>query len=605
MIKLHTDLMALLDWTKRYPRMRALWCGFLSALFLIVAFPPVGVWWMAFFIPVPLMVVACEPVIRLNRAGLYAAMGMLPAWIWTHQWVFSVSKIGAPFLIVYLGAYVWLFVWAGGRINTRFGKAWAVLPLVWVGVEFLRGAVMFTGYPWYFSAHPLIDSPWVVLPGAAGVGGVYLVGFFGAAVGWLGWKIVCGDLVVRRGVWLVGVFLVWAGVGVLGVWDGGDDGERRVVNVGIVQPNVPQDNRMDWTDRQRVLDWLTLRELTLGSAGDSEMTPELIVWPEGFVPGWTFDPISLERERAFGLSWNMNPRYVGDATGLVGMSGAIPATMVVDQLLEMQKALGIPMVVGSVAFENLVIVRNDEDWVFYDNDGMYNSAFVVDGGEISPVWYNKMHLTPFGEVMPVISRWDWLEERVLGLGATGMDFLLSAGEEPVVLDVESASGTIRVATPICFEATVSGVCRDLVFQSGKRRADLLVNMTNDGWFGNSDGARRTHMLLARWRCVELNTPMIRSANTGVSCVIDRRGRVVEDRLTRVDPEDPLSGYLNASVEIGAAGGAGGSFGGVTVYGRVGDVFGWMALIVSGAGFLLSFLVEFWQKRSEPGCKADG
>lgn len=73
-----------------------------------------------------------------------------------------------------------------------------------------------------------------------------------------------------------------------------------------------------------------------------------------------------------------------------------------------------------------------------------------------------------------------------------------------------------------------GVCRSLVYNGDERRADVLVNLTNDGWFGKSDLGRHAHALHARWRAAELGTPLVRAANTGVSVAYDSRGR-------RVDP----------------------------------------------------------------------
>ncbi|MFK7758475.1 MAG: apolipoprotein N-acyltransferase [Phycisphaerales bacterium] len=594
---------ALLSLLQRFGRMRALLCGVLSAIFLIFSFPPFaegGWWWLSLLIPLPLMALAADPVIRPSRAAFFAGLGTLPAWLWTHHWMWGVSEFGTPFLMIYLMVFPALFVWAGHRIISRFGRPWFLLPVVWIGVEFLRGHAAFTGYAWYLSVQPLIESPGQILAGPAaygGASGMYFVGLLAATLGYQILRILYLDRVVARGFIVVGLGSLWIGIGLSALGLGARGGvepesstrETRSIVVGVVQPNVPQDNRMDWTDRQRYLDWTILRELTVGSARDPEQIPDVIVWPEGFVPGWTFDPISLEHERSNALTWSMVPRYAGDAVGLTGVPERMPATRVVDELLVMQRILNIPMVVGSVAFENLQIERDDNDWVMYTNDGMYNSAFVVSDGKISDSWYNKMHLTPFGEVMPVISRWAWLEQKLLGLGATGMEFVLSAGDQPVVLEVPFNDGqSIKIGTPICFEATVPGVCRSLVFDGATRKADLLVNLTNDGWFGGSETARRSHLLIARWRCVELSTPMVRSANTGVSSVIDHRGGIVKDRLDRVDPDDPASGYLNARVELGS----GGTNLLIDWFGRL---FGWGVL-----GFcMIATIMTFLQKRSEP------
>lgn len=587
----------MLQWTTRFGRLRALFCGLLFALCVIFSFPPfaeMGMWWLALLTPLPLLLVANDPVIRPSRAAVLVGLGTLPAWLWTHWWMWDVTVMGTPFLMLYLMAYPAIFVWAGNRVVNRFGHAWIVLPVVYVAVDYLRAHAAFSGYPWYLGVQPLIESPKQVLAGPAAIGGnagMYLVGLFSAVFIWQIMKAASGERLVRHSLNAVGVLVLWMGLGVLGLRWGNEEADR--INVGIVQLNVPQDNRMQWTDRQRYYDWTTLRDLTIASSRDEFVTPDVIVWPEGFVPGWTFDPISLQHERDFGLTWSMIPRTVDDAPELWGMPDRIPATSVVDELLVMQKGIDIPMIVGSVAFENLQIVRDNDDWVQYTNDGMFNSAFLVDGGEIGSTWYNKMHLTPFGEVMPVISNWEWLEQSLLGLGATGMEFILSAGVEPTVLEVSLEGKQVSVGTPICFEATVPGVCRSLVFDGPDRRAQLLVNITNDGWFGQSDVARRSHMLIARWRCVELQTPMIRSANTGVSCVIGRDGVVVEDQLSMVDPNDELIGYLNAGVELGS----GRAFPGSGVFGAA---FGWILLGMSGAGLILTFV----QKRSEQSAGTD-
>ncbi len=598
MIRFHTDLIALLQWTHAFPRVRALSCGFLSAIFLILSFPffdSNGLWWFALLTPLPLLSLTQTPVIRPSRAAFFAGLGTLPAWLWAHQWMWNVSEFGTPILMLYLMVYPALFVWIGSRVQKRWGRGWLTLPVVWIGIEYLKGHAAFTGYPWYLSMQPLIDSPGQILAAPAvfaGVSGMYFVGLISTLSSWMLLRVMLGDQIKRN--LLGGGMLVvcWIGLGAFSLTLGNRSEPGDQVTVGIIQPNVPQDNRMSWTDRQRYVDWLMLRQLTEASSIDP-LRPDLIIWPEGFVPGWTFDPISLEHERDYGFTWNLSPKSPSDAPGDFGLPERVPATTIVDQLLLMQSQLEVPMIVGSVAYENLDIQRTDENWVLYKNDGMYNSAFVVQSGQVEERWYNKMHLTPFGEVMPIISNWEWLEQQLLSLGATGMEFILSPGDEATVLEVHTETGTIRAGVPICFEATVPGVCRKLVFADGKRRADLLVNITNDGWFGDWDPSRRSHMLIARWRCIELATPMIRSANSGVSCVIDRKGGIVQEDLTRSDRNDPRSGYLNARVELGSSAPIPGS-------GLIGTLFGWGMLGMT----LLGLVSTFSQKRSEPDQGAD-
>ena len=253
----------------------------------------------------------------------------------------------------------------------------------------------------------------------------------------------------------------------------------------------------------------------------------------------------------------------------------------------LQEDIGIPMVVGGPGYDGLDIMKDDEGFFEYDEyEGKYNSVFVLARGRVDGRRYDKMHLTPFGEVMPVISRSDRLESMLLSLGAQGMAFNLSAGRSPTTLRVPSDgdAGPIEIATPICFEATIARVCRRLVFDDGARRAGLMANLTNDGWFAWSDAGRRTHMLTARWRCVELNTPMVRAANTGISSVIDANGRVVRDAVTPVLDDQQDAGYINAAVKLGT---------GSTLYASIGNAVGWVALAATGAGIVISL---FWPSR---------
>ncbi len=569
----------------------ALIAGLLSALFLILAFPPFSFWGCAFLIPFPLFIIARSQKLSPSSAAFWAALGTTPGWVWTHLWVADISTGGLIPLVIQLSIYTFLFVWIARHVVDRLGHEVFVLPIVWVGIEFFRGSIFWSGYPWYLIAHPLIDSPLGILAMPASLGGVYFVSYLCATYSIVLLLAISSKASrdrLRFGIIAGVIFTSWVGIGYLLIPAAPKD--LKTLRVAVIQPNVPQDNRLMWTVRQRVRDWLTLRDLTIAAATDPK-NPEpvdVIIWPEGFVPGWTLDPVSLAVERAERLAWTMVPRTPDDVPELTGFPSKISATMIVDELLILQQALGIPMVVGSVAFDNLRIVDTD-DGIEYLRDAMYNSAFVLLDGEPQPVWYDKLHLTPFGEVMPYISAWDWLENKLLSIGAKGMEFALSKGKKPKRLTIpvqrENKTDFVSLATPICFEATLSHVCRELVFEGGQRQAQVMVNITNDGWFGSWDAGRETHLLIARWRCIELNTPMVRSANTGISSVIDHRGVVQSRTITPLDAWDPRQGHLIADVVLGQ---------GSTVFARLGDWFGWVCF---GAVLIWSLLAIF---RRSPG-----
>ena len=130
---------------------------------------------------------------------------------------------------------------------------------------------------------------------------------------------------------------------------------------------------------------------------------------------------------------------------------------------------GVPLLVGSPSYVGL---REDGDrWAWDDH---FNSVYLVPPtpiGATEPPRYDKLVLTPFGETMPGISHFEWLEQALLDFGARGMSFDLSAGETVTRFETPtSTGGAVRIATPICFEATVSWLCRRLVLAEASGRS---------------------------------------------------------------------------------------------------------------------------------------
>ncbi len=539
-------------------RAGAFGAGLCHAILLALSFPLVGWWFMAFLAPLPLFRLALRREGSVWGAGFWAMLGVAPFWVYTHAWVASVSAAGVYPLVVYLSLYTMAFVVIARRCLRAPVSPILVLTLVWCGLEFFRGAIGWSGYAWYLLGHPMIDSPNAGLAWPAMLGGVPLVSALVAMPG--AWWVTRGSSGGRAKVAVAAALVAWAGWALFRpVSSGGGPGTLRI---GIVQTNVPQDNRIDWSIAQRLDDWLTMRAQTERVAA-MDPPPDVIVWPEGLVPGWTFDPISLALERSRPAVWPVRPESDEQAVRLARYLPGVPASQVADEILAMQRSLGIPMLLGAVAHDNLRIERGQNGFD-YDWDAMYNSVFLVRGGRVGDVWYDKMHLTPFGEVMPYISAWPWLEDRLLSIGAEGMSFTLAPGRAWKTLGVDLSNGSGAVlATPICFEATVASVCRKLARNAARSGVPcVLVNVTNDGWFAGSDRGRRMHAHASRWRCVELGVPMVRVANTGVSGAIDRFGREVLE----LPPREPAEAVV--SVVPGVPG---------TVYSRTGEWAGWASL----------------------------
>ncbi|MGJ8671312.1 apolipoprotein N-acyltransferase [Rubritalea sp.] len=175
--------------------------------------------------------------------------------------------------------------------------------------------------------------------------------------------------------------------------------------------------------------------------------------------------------------------------------------------------------------------------VFYDLEaGDAYNAFVVTGPEIAEQelypttalnTHGKNHLVPFGEYIPEVPLLGSIASMFSGM-SYGKNFSSSGSFEP--LTVELRGEDVQLMPNICFEDTVGRVIRKFV----RDAPQMLVNITNDGWFGESEAAKQ-HMANAKFRCVELRRPMARAANTGVSGIVDTIGSM----------ENHQTGGLNA------------------------------------------------------------
>jgi apolipoprotein N-acyltransferase len=193
-----------------------------------------------------------------------------------------------------------------------------------------------------------------------------------------------------------------------------------------------------------------------------------------------------------------------------------------------------------------------------DDADYFNSAFLVTpDGQLANV-YHKRKLVIFGEYIPLV-RWLPLVKYLTPI--TGS---FTPGDQPVTF----ALGDLRVkAAPlICFEDMFPGTAR----VSARNDVDFVVNLTNDGWFGDS-AAQWQHMANAVFRAVENNLPLIRCANNGVTCWIDASGRV---REIFKDPTGSVYGAGALTVDIPVMGRA------PTFYHRHGDWFGWACVVVA-------------------------
>lgn len=480
------------------------------------AYPPVG-WWplVAAAVPPLALVVARrggdEGAPRASfpwRAAVAVGAVGVAKWLALHWWLLQVTEAGTLALAVYCTLHELLALWllAACARAAPARVPWAALvPLAFGASEAFRALVLFDGYPWFRWGHPLVELP--VLAQCADLGGEVVASLLVLAAGGAVVDLLTagpGGRAARPGVAIAGAAI--AAASCYGAWRLSQAPAGQGPGVLLVQTNLATGNKVAWAAKDQVRDVPDFAELTLRGAIDSVERGRpvaLVAWPETMLAGHGLEPETIELQERNG--WFPGDRFRQVVSGLA-------------------QRTGVPVIVGSAAYLGL---RQDGDRFRWDRQ--YNSAYLVGAGAPPYPRYDKVFLAPFGETMPYISNWDWLESALLSLGAAGMTFDLDRGGEAVRFGVPWNGATLRVATPICFEDAMSWVTRELVFPAagGRARAvDLLVNITNDGWYGWFDAGRAQHLQLARFRCIETRTPMVRSANTGLCAGIDSSGRVV-------------------------------------------------------------------------------
>lgn len=474
------------------------------SILLVLAFDPFNVWPLVFLAPLPFVLAALRATTWQMLAMWTFGMEFL-RWLYVQSWVGQISVAGWPPMAAYLALYSVGMVLLIRRfaMSRRYGRVpFAItVPVVVLGVEFLRGSIMLGGYPWYLLGQPLIG--WLPMAQAADLGGVMFVSLLPAVFGG-----GIADVVLHRSVRVAASVAVlvaaWIGYGVLRIRPL-DHGEPGPV-VLLVQTNIPASIKTHWTpeaQREDVVRFVRMTLEGLEHLRNDGIEPSLAVWPETMLPG---------------------PGLEVEATDEYLAGGWFPGNSFRELIGLLRERGGVPLLIGSGSFEGLSAPPDgDMSW-----DKRFNSVYLVD--EALPEGrYDKVHLTPFGERMPLISDVPWLEEKLLDFGASGMRFDLDEASDVVRLPFTFQSGTheqtINLGTPICFEDTLPWVCRTMIWANGVKVGFLLVNVSNDGWFGTSDAGRQAHLKNARFRAIENRVPLLRSVNTGMSAWVDSSGRL--------------------------------------------------------------------------------
>jgi len=555
-----------------------------SVLMLTLAFPKPGWSAMAFFAPVPVGVLAMRST-RLWTLAWTTFLIFGAWWALRIGWLSAISG-GAPWGVGFvLGLYMAVMVVALAKVQRRFRASLTLtLPIFWVAQEAIRSVWPWGGFAWFTlgSSQAMwkpgqgITFPSGYLVQSADLFGVLTVSFLVAMTSGLIVDLISrpmtkrneeGQARVRRTV--VVAACLWAVClggamvhGVRAVWRA----ESHAVvgpSITVIQTNVPQSNKGGGTTEdllaKQAADWDRLFELTDDALASSPET-RLVVWPETMV----LRPINDEYLAVLDdwIAAGARAQEIGTLEGDEELRARV------EHALDMRRYR--ERLSDYCSQNDLTLIAGGRAQFVQDDPRLMNSAFFIEPGAGTFRRYSKQQLVPFGEYVPG-PHWirNWFHKY---LSPYEHDYTLREGEGPVVFEVggpasrsaaatdEAESAHFRVATPICFEDLVGHLCRDMVYAGdGTKRVDVLVNLTNDGWFAGSQQGYQ-HLQIATLRCIENRVPMVRSVNTGNSGFIDSLGRVTQV-VTTEGKSQGVDGFATAEVSLD---------GRTTLYAKVGE-----------------------------------
>ena len=413
------------------------------------------------------------------------------------------------------GALVGSFTWIVHRISRRSIELACVAgPFVWVTFEFVRAHLPEISFPWNLLGYPASTN--LGLLQITTLTGIYGLSFFVAAFNsLLAWVVVSRKMALKQRIVIGGAAAVTLVIAML-------TGPHLVPEVNArhfaraVQLNFPEvpEYPPDWFAQNAP----QLDEITKMSLAPSAEKPDLLVWPEAPAP------FSFEDARFAKLASNLATRF------------------------------GHPFLAGVIEWRP----PDPSDRTSPGEQAAYNSAILVDPQGQRVFTYDKIHLVPFGEYEPFP-----LIHRVVANISTEVGGFRKGNKYAVGGLPEGHTFGVF----ICYEAIYPGEVRRFAANG----AQLLLNISNDGWFGRSAAAEQ-HLRMVRVRAVENRRWIVRATNNGFTASVDPYGRMVEPLPPDVRAAADLPYDFRADE---------------TIYARFGNWFAWLCAIVSAILLLLS------------------
>jgi apolipoprotein N-acyltransferase len=404
------------------------------------------------------------------------------------NWVSSVAWLGAIVLPAYLAVYWGLFGLFAAKLGNpwKSGKPAGILTTafchaaVWAGLEWLRGW-MLTGFGWNGLGVGLHELPWLAQ-------GADLLGVVGLSMVVVFFQAVL-LLAVSRKSWM-DLGIATALIGLLAVYGVvrirlENNAESIRLKTLLVQLNVPQEAaRMLWTDVEM---HMALEDETLKGLQNAATFPDWVMWPETALTGRI-----LRTESGEWGTWQIN----------------------LDTVAQVREAGPFQLIYG---VNELEAEKSGEQLALKEKGRAYNSIAVMSPADDLQT-YRKRHLVIFGETIPFVDSIPFLKRIYEQQSGAQYGGSFTPGESLEPLEIPIGETTVGAIPTVCFEDSVPRLTRQFV----RPGPQVIINVTNDGWFKQSAAAAQ-HFQFARFRAIELRRPMLRCANSGVSAAIDSTG----------------------------------------------------------------------------------
>jgi len=509
-----------------------------SGILLFLSFPPFNqpyLIWIA-LVPLFLTLLSVRPVygfLLSLTCGIVFFLGMFNWGLSVAQYTFMHHAILALCWSPHFCFFGLIMSFMARRLN-RAAALYGV-AFIWVSLEFIRSNLHFLSFPWGLLAHSQHSHPTLIqiasITGAYGVS--FLIVLINSAITALVYQRLSRSNKTEKNFspalsprWLKLFTASAALLGALtffyGIITVSKPLEGRKITVSAVQPNVEQ--RKKWDPQYESAIMRTLADLTREA---SKASPDLIVWPETATP------------RSITENYNL---YL--------------------QIYNLARETGSPILLGSS--ERQKLKKTDRQDRKYFNSAFLIGSKHVQGSDGKPQRYDKIHLLPFGEYLPFEDNIPWSRINV----PTISGYL--PGKNYTVFKLPD----FKFGATICWENIFPQVVRGIVLNG----AQFVVNITNEAWFGRTAAAPQ-FVTMSVFRAVENGVYVVRCGNTGISCIIDRYGRITE-RLKSKDGRDLfVRGVLSGTVLLPDSN---------TFYTRHGDIFVYINLVVGACMLALAF-----------------